>query len=326
MKDKILFIINPVSGIGKQKVVEPCIEKILDKDKFNYEITYTEYAHHATEIAKKATEQNFNCVVAVGGDGSINDCVRGLIGSQTRLGIIPAGSGNGLARCLHIPLNMEKAIDVINTYNHINIDTINLNNIPYASIAGIGFDALIAKEFTGNKTRGFQTYLRLTLQDYTNYTPKHYKLLIDDQIVETDALFISFSNSNQFGYNAVVAPKALVNDGLMDISIVRKIPLALAPLMVQMMFFRQLDKSPYVQTFEAKNVKVLDFEDRLVNLDGEGIELEDKELNFSVNPKSLNVIIPTEKQSEVFPGETKIAELIKQLRNKVENIKKEYNI
>ncbi|MBQ7985057.1 MAG: hypothetical protein IJ250_05400, partial [Bacteroidales bacterium] len=146
---------------------------------------------------------------------------------------------------------------------------------------------------------------------------RKYTLLIDGKEVQTEALFISFSNSNQFGYNAVVAPKALVNDGLLDVSIVKKVPLALAPLAVQFLFFRNFDKSPWVKTFEARNVKVLGFEDGLINLDGEAVETADSELEFSVKPSSLNVIIPDEKRSEVFPGEAKIAELIKQIKERL---------
>lgn len=318
MKKNILIIINPVSGIGRQKTVERHLEMFLNKDRFDYQIAYTEYAHHATEIARKATTQNFDMVVAVGGDGSINDCVRGLIGSQVKLGIIPAGSGNGLARCLHIPLSIDKAIEVINNCNSINMDTVNVNGIPYASIAGVGFDALIAKQFTGNTTRGLKTYLKLVLQDYLNYKPKKYKLFIDNQEIESEALFISFANSNQFGYNAVVAPKACVNDGLLDVSIVKKVPLALAILVVQFMFFRNFDKSLYVNTYTAKNVRVEGFEDGLLNLDGEAVEIKNSTLEFSINPASLNVIIPDEKRSEVFPGEAKIQELIKQIKEKLQ--------
>ena len=331
MKEKILFIINPVSGIGKQKTVEQSLDKFLNKDKFDHQIAYTEYAHHATEIAKNSVNEGFDTVVAVGGDGSINDCVRGLIGSRVKLGIIPAGSGNGLARCLHIPLNVDKAIEVINNCNSLLMDTVTVSYYNaeeednpekkscthYASISGVGFDALIAKQFEGNKTRGFQTYLKFVLEDYLNYKPKKYKLLIDGKEVETEALFVSFANSNQFGYNAVVAPKASVNDGLLDVSIVKKVPLALAPLVVQFMFFRNFDKSPYVHTYSARNVKVIGFEDGLINLDGEAVEIKDNTLEFSVNPLSLNVIIPDEKRSEIFPYENKIAELIKQIKEKL---------
>lgn len=317
MKERILFIINPVSGIGKQKTVERTLERLLDVEKYNYSIAYTEYAHHATEIAHSAVEEGYTTIVAVGGDGSINDCVRGLIGTNARLGIIPAGSGNGLARCLHIPLDIERAIEVINNCNSINMDSVEVNGRVYASIAGVGFDALIAQQFTGNTVRGFQTYLRLVLQNYFAYKPKTYTLWIDGKIVQEEALFVSFANSNQFGYNAVIAPKASVNDGMLDVSIVKKIPLALGPLLIEMMFFRQLDKSTYVQTYSAKEVRLLDFEDGLINLDGEGIEMKDNELVFKVNPASLNIIIPDEKHKENFLSETKIAELIQEIKQKL---------
>ena len=313
MKEKVLFIINPVSGIGKQKTVEKALESYLDKEKYDYGIAYTEYAHHATLISKNAVKTGYSTDVMVGGDGSINDCVRGLINTETKLGIIPAGSGNGLARCLHIPLDIKKAIEVINLNNHLTIDTVTLNNMPYASVAGIGFDALIAKEFTGSKIRGFQTYLKLVLKDYINYKPQNYKLIVDGKKIEREALFISFMNSNQFGYNAIIAPKASLNDGLLDIVVVKKPPIILAPLVIQMMFFHKMDKSPYVETFRAKKVEVTNFEDGILNLDGEGIEYKQNNLEFCVEPNDLNVIVPDKKNKQPFLSEKKILYLIKSI-------------
>lgn len=330
MKDKILFIINPVSGVGKQKIVEKAIDKFLNKDLYDYRIAYTQYAHHATEIAKQSLDNKEftpKIIVAVGGDGSINDCVRGLVGSNAILGIIPCGSGNGLARCLHIPLNISRAIEVINESHFVNIDTVKLNGLPFVSIAGVGFDALIAEKFRGNTTRGFQTYARIALQDYPMYEPRTYRLLIDGHIITTKALFVSFSNSNQFGYNAVVAPKAVLTDGLLDVSIVKKMPLAFAgPGLIQLLFFRNFDKNAYVKTFKVKNVKLLDFEDKAINLDGECIEIQDKTLDFEIVEHSLNVIIPTEKHRESIFTENKIVELCKQIKCKVDNIKSDYGL
>lgn len=291
MKEKILFIINPISGVGKQKSVEKAIEKKLDKRKFDYSIEYTEYAHHATLISFQASIQGVDIVVAVGGDGSINDCVRGLIDTDVTLGIIPAGSGNGLARHLNIPLNIEYAIEILNQRCRANIDTIRVNNKIYVSIAGIGFDALIAKEFKQTRTRGFNKYFSLIVQNYPFYESKKYVLEIDDKKIETEALFISFANSNQFGYNAVIAPKAELDDGMIDVSIVKKVPLMLLPWTAQLLFFRSLDKSIYVKRYKAKKVRVINDSSCLLNLDGESI-LMDRELNFSVNPQSLNVLIP----------------------------------
>ena len=148
VKDKILFIVNPISGVGKQRKIESAVEKYLDKEKFDYKIAYTSYPHHATAIAIASVIRDFDIVVAVGGDGSINDCVKGLFSTGAILGIVPTGSGNGLARCLNIPLSIKEAIFAINAKKVIDIDTISLNNTVFASIAGIGFGALIAIEFS----------------------------------------------------------------------------------------------------------------------------------------------------------------------------------
>ena len=296
-RDKILFIINPISGVGKQKKVEKAIEKVLDKSLFDYEVEYTEYAHHATVISLQAAIRQVDIVVSVGGDGSINDCVRGLIGTNVTLGIIPAGSGNGLARTLNIPLNIEDAIEVLNKKKRATIDTVKVNNKIYASIAGIGFDALIAKEFRKTKVRGFNKYLSLILQLYPFYESQNYKMEIDGKKIESNALFISFANSNQFGYNTVIAPSAKIDDGFMQISIVKKVPIVMLPWTAQLLFLRNFDKSMYVKTYKAKEVKVINNDSRLVNLDGESVLME-KELHFTINPKSLNVIIPDDNGKE----------------------------
>ncbi|MPL70130.1 Diacylglycerol kinase [bioreactor metagenome] len=290
-KNNILFIINPISGIGKQKLAEKAIEKVLDKNKYDYKIAYTEYAHHGTLLSLQASIQNVDIVVAVGGDGSINDCVRGLIGTNVTLGIIPAGSGNGLARTLNIPLNMEAAIEVLNKRQTKVIDTIKVNNKIYASIAGIGFDALIAHEFRKAKVRGFNKYLSLILQHYPFYEPQTYKIEIDNQKIEEEALFISFANSNQFGFDTIIAPTAKVDDGYIQVCIVKKVPIVMLPFTVQLLLLKNIDKSIYVKILKAKEVIVKNNTSLLINLDGESVEME-QELKFSVNPQSLNIIIP----------------------------------
>lgn len=296
-KDKILFIINPISGVGKQKKVEKALEKVLDKTLFDYEVEYTEYAHHATVISLQAAIRKVDIVVSVGGDGSINDCVRGLIGTDVTLGIIPTGSGNGLARTLNIPLNVEDAIEVLNKRKRATIDTVKVNNKIYASIAGIGFDALIAKEFRKTKIRGFNKYLSLILQLYPFYESQNYEMEIDGERIESNALFICFANSNQYGYNTIIAPSAKLDDGYMQISVVKKVPLVMLPWTAQLLIFRNFDKSIYVKTYKAKEVKVMNNYSGLVNLDGESVVM-DKELHFTINPKSLKVIIPEDNGKE----------------------------
>lgn len=291
MKKKILFIINPISGIGKQKKVEQALETYLDKEKFDYQINYTSYAHHATALSLAAVLKGFDIVVAVGGDGSINDCVKGLVSTGVTLGIIPAGSGNGLARCLNLPLTVESAIKCINNQKSMEMDSIKLNDTVYASIAGVGFDALIAKEFAKTHTRGFQPYLKLVLQHYPQYKQQDYTLIIDGKEITTQALFISFANSTQFGFNTEIAPNAELDDGLIDVVIVKKPPLPLLLWTAQLLFFNQFDKSIYVETHQARHIVVKNNGKIGVNLDGEYTEFNG-DLDFSIEEKSLNVIIP----------------------------------
>lgn len=290
-KKRILFIINPVSGVGRQKKVERAVEEWLDKDKFDYRIAYTTYAHEATSISIAAVLRGFDIVVAVGGDGSINDCVKGLLSTGVALAIVPTGSGNGLARCLNIPLSIENAIKVINNCRIADIDTIRLNGTLYASIAGVGFDALIAREFAKTKVRGFQPYAKLTLQHYPQYRQRNYILSIDGKHIERQALFVSFANSNQFGFNTEIAPNASLNDGLMDVVVVRKPPLPMLPWMAQSLFFHSFDKSTYVEIFQARHVILYNNAPMGVNLDGEYVEYT-SDLEFRVEPKSLRVITP----------------------------------
>ncbi len=291
MKKKILFIINPISGIGKQKKVEQALETYLDKEKFDYQINYTSYTHHATALSLAAVLKGFDIVVAVGGDGSINDCVKGLVSTGVTLGIIPAGSGNGLARCLNLPLSVEDAIKCINNQKSMDMDSIKLNDTVYASIAGVGFDALIAKEFAKTHTRGFQPYLKLVLQHYPQYKQQDYTLIIDGKEITTQALFISFANSTQFGFNTEIAPNAELDDGLIDVVIVKKPPLPLLLWTAQLLFFNQFDKSIYVETHQARHIVVKNNGKIGVNLDGEYTEFNG-DLDFSIEEKSLNVIIP----------------------------------
>ncbi len=290
-KKRILFIVNPISGVGRQKKVERAVESLLDKDKFDYHIAYTSYAHQATAISLAAVLRGFDIVVAVGGDGSINDCVKGLVSTGVTLAIIPTGSGNGLARCLNIPLSVEDAITTINKCKTLEIDTIKLNDTVYASIAGVGFDALIAKEFRKTHTRGFQPYLRLVVQNYLQYRQQNYSITIDGKNIDTQALFISFANSNQFGFNVEIAPNASLNDGLIDVIIVKKPPLPMLPWLAQSLFFRHFNRSMYVEVYQAKSVVVHTNKTLGVNLDGEYVEF-DTDMEFTLLPKSLKVLIP----------------------------------
>ncbi len=290
-KEKMLIIVNPNSGIGRQKSVIKAVEQKIDRINFDFETVETQYVHHGTILARKAVAENYDIVVAVGGDGSVNDVVAGIIGTDTKLGIIPCGSGNGLARCLKIPLTPARAINILNDNKMKRIDTLNVNGRVCVSIAGIGFDALIAKEFQEKpkNTRGLHSYLQLIASNYPKYKPNNYEFEIDGKISKYKSMFVCFANSNQFGYEAIIAPDSRIDDGLIDVCFIQNVPIISAPTTTLLMFAKQLDLSPYVKIVKASNIKVFNNEHEWVNIDGEAIKIG-HELEISINHKSLKVI------------------------------------
>ena len=180
MKKRLLAIVNPISGVGRQKKIEHLLDEHLDHDIYDHTVRYTEHIHHGTDLARQGADEGFDVIVAVGGDGSVNDVISGIHGSDATLGIIPCGSGNGLARCMNIPLRPSWAIRVLNQDNPGLIDTIILNDKFYvASIAGVGFDAFIARLMKAAKVRGFSAYLNLILREYPSYESKDYHFVVD---------------------------------------------------------------------------------------------------------------------------------------------------
>jgi len=290
-KKKILFIINPKSGIGKYKLLASYIEKALDKDFFDYDILYTKFAGHGTELAQEAVRKSYNIVVVSGGDGTLNEIAKALVGSETLLGIIPVGSGNGLAHHLKIPINPIQAIEIINKTKSITIDTAYVNNNLFVSIAGVGFDALVAKKFTKVKRRGFLSYFKIIAKEYPKYKPLNYIINIDGKQFARKALFISFANSDQFGYNTTIAPKAIIDDGMIDVCIVKKIPIIELPFLAHLLYWKQIDKSKFIETIKGKKFLIEQEKKSTVNIDGEAVKLE-KDLVVKINPLSLKIIIP----------------------------------
>lgn len=291
-KKKIVFIINPISG-GKKKVDIPkAILAEIDYDKFDVDIRFTERIGHAQEISKQCVEDGFDIIVAVGGDGTINEVASEMIGSDCILGIIPRGSGNGLARHLGISRSVNKALGLINSAHTFKIDTASINGKTFISIAGVGFDAKVAELFANSKKRGFLSYFKIIAEKYATYRPKKYSITLDSgKTMTTKALFISIANSNQFGYNTTIAPNAKLNDGKLDICIVKKPFLVEIPLIINLLLLRAIHLSPHVEIIPASKIIIVQSKNRKVNIDGEAIELG-KELNIKVNPLSLDIIIP----------------------------------
>lgn len=290
-KANILFIINPISG-GKKKLKLPTlIEKYLDKDKFNANFSYTEYVGHAAEIAEEAAQKHFDVIVAAGGDGTINEIASQVLLQNKILGIIPLGSGNGLARFLKIPMELEKSIQVINNFNHICIDTATFNQKRFFNMAGMGFDAHISSVFAGNKKRGLAGYVKLGLKEISNYKAQTYTINIDGIDYQRQAFALSVANSSQYGNNAVVSPKASVTDGLLDVCIIKPFPLYKLPIMGYVMFGAKGDKSNMIEILKGRNIKISRPVEDAVHVDGEPFFMG-KNIEIAINPLSLNIITP----------------------------------
>jgi len=289
---RILFVINPISGVGRQKIVESLADKILDKNKSVYDFVYTKYRRHAEEIARKNSSK-YDIIVAVGGDGTINEIASGLVGSQCKIAIIPTGSGNGLARCLGIPMNIKKAIALIEHGKTNEIDTLFCNEIFFVNVGGVGFDAEVGHLFENAKNRGFFSYLKITILELLNFQPQKFEFEFDGQLKQTEALLISFANSNQWGNNVKIAPNAKVNDGLVDVCVLRKFPLIIAPIIGIRLLLGTITKSKYFDSFSAKQITISK-QDIVVkfHLDGEPLIADGNTLKINVLPKSLSVIVP----------------------------------
>lgn len=290
MKKRIRFIVNPISGVGRQKVIEKLIASRLDKGLYDAEIVYTERPRHAIELCKNAVEDCADIVVAVGGDGSVNETGRSLVGSNSALAIIPTGSGNGLARHLRIPMNLEKAMDAINAGRTISIDTVKINNEVFLGMAGVGFDAHIGWEFAKFGKRGFSSYVKVIVREFPRYRAMDYELEIDGKKYTRTAFLVSFANGSQYGNNAVIAPNADLQDGMIDVCILKKFPLYQLPFIAFRLFNKSMNRSKYVETLRGSKVMVKQ-RATTAHIDGEPAELGNV-LNIEVQPMSLKVIVP----------------------------------
>lgn len=286
---KILFVVNPISGGKKKTAFNKSVLEVLDLKKFNPTFQQTTKPNHAYELGKKAIEDKYDAVVAVGGDGTINELGASLIGSGIPLGIIPEGSGNGLALYLGIPMNETAAIRRLNRFETVDVDCGTVNDKPFFNIAGLGFDASVSDRFANDSIRGPIGYLRSVVNLLGKYKPFHYKLTIDGKTYEREAFMISVANSPQYGNNAYIAPNASVNDGILDVCIVHKFPLYILPMMVYHLFNRSADQSDYVEIIPGKDILIERDDDGPVHVDGEPLALPGN-LKIEVKPNSLKII------------------------------------
>lgn len=297
-KTSICFIVNPISGMGKQKKIDRLIKKHLDHSQFDYKILYTKGPKHATSLSQDAAQKGIDIIVAVGGDGSVNEVAQGMIGSRSMLGIIPTGSGNGLARHFAIPIQPSEAIQVINQLHSQWIDTVRINNKTYLGVAGVGFDANVSQAFANLEKRGLTAYLRIIFNELPYYKPQNYQLIIDGKPINEQAFLICFANTKQYGNNAFIAPNAKIDDGFLDVIIWKAFPPHAAPKLVHDLFTKHLDDSKYTKTIRCQEV-ILKKPLNLLHIDGEPLECQE-DVYMRILPSSLKILTPQPTETDHF--------------------------
>ncbi len=278
----MLFIVNPISGNGNKKRIVSNLEKL------GYNIAYTQFAGHAEILAKEASEKR---IIAVGGDGTVNEVAKGIIGSDKILGIIPCGSGDGLALHLGLSRNFQTAIKTIINGKISPLDGAIINGKLFLSVCGVGFDAMVSERFAKSGKRGMFNYVKQGLKLWKNFKAENYKICIDGNEWKQDATLITIGNSNQWGNRAKITPHAKSCDGLLDITIVGSLKTLNIPLLAGLLMIGHINKSKKVHCYRGKRVTIFRSQNGPVHADGEWFESE-KNLSIEIIPSAFKVIVP----------------------------------
>jgi len=289
MKEKILFIINPISGNKSKKDIPSLIESIFSDEEYDLKIIFTQFAGEATQIAKQQILKGFNKIIAVGGDGTVNEVASGMVETEAVLGIIPLGSGNGLARHLNIPLKSENALEFIKKASVRKIDFGKINDRKFFCTTGVGFDAHIGNVFSKLEGRGFGNYIKATVSEFRRYKPQRYEITMNGTTIMRDAFLITFANASQYGNNAYIAPDADISDGKLEVAILKQFPKVTAPTIGARLFLKNIDKSSYVETFQCESIVLKRSSSDVIHFDGEPEEMGEI-LNIKVVPGGLNIL------------------------------------
>jgi len=290
-KKFIRFIVNPFSGATSKKKLQETVYEMLDHSQYSYDYCLTEGPEHATELAKIAVDQDYYMVVAVGGDGTVNEVASALRDTNTILGIIPGGSGNGFAMYIGIGRNFKKAIKIINEGKVKEIDSCEVNNRFFINLAGIGFDARIAYKIKKSASRGLALYLRTIVKEAMNFEIKKFSLELDEGIIEDEYGVIVVANAAMYGYNFTIAPEAELKDGLFDVVMIKKASIFRYMMSSWRFLNGSIAKSNLVEIKKSKKAVIHSETGNYYHLDGEGYK-SPTELRFKMFPNSIKVMFP----------------------------------
>ena len=287
---RIVFIMNPISGTQNKAGIPELIERTLDHEQFSYELRLTEHAGHASEIANEAKEQGVDIVVAIGGDGTVNEVARAIVHSNTALGIMPCGSGNGLARHLLLPMNLKKSIEILNRCEIHELDYGIINGHAFFCTCGMGFDAFVSQKFAEAGKRGPITYVENVLREGLKYKPETYEIQDEQGTTRAKAFLISCANASQYGNNAYIAPQASMSDGLLDVIIMEPFDVIEAPQISIEMFNKTLDKNSKIKTFKCQRLHIHRKQPGFIHYDGDPM-MTDADVDIELKPKGIRVVV-----------------------------------
>lgn len=289
---KYLAIINPISGTGSKKSIPELLGQAYSSADGELFLTYTKAAGHAEELARRAAEEGFEEVIAVGGDGTVNEVARALLGTNTALGIVPKGSGNGLARSLGIAMNSEEAIRQLSTGRRICIDSCTMDGRPFFCTCGMGFDAAVSHAFAEASSRGPVTYFRTMIEEYRGFQAENYHITLDgERSFDTEAFVLVAANATQYGNNAYIAPEADLADGFLDLALIRPFPGIEAAFVLGDLMLGRLPNNKYYHAERARELVIERPSPGVIHLDGEPCHAGER-VEVRLIPQSLHVIIP----------------------------------
>lgn len=298
-KKKALLIINPISGTRSKQGLGTMIKSHLNPLGIEVEIKETKAGGDAFNMAAEAVERGFEMVITAGGDGTVNEVANALSFSSCVLGILPFGSGNGLARSVGVPQDTLAALKLIEGGHTITCDRGIVNDNPFYCTFGIGFDAAVSEKFATMKKRGRVTYIRSAFREFLNYRSRPYAIVIDGKAVTEKALLIAVCNAPQYGNNAYIGPKAKLTDGLLDVTVVHADNPFNTILMGMDMFTGMLDKNRGIGTFRVPALTIVRTEEGPVHLDGTPMHMG-KKLEIKCEKEALKVFAP-EKNADFYP-------------------------
>jgi len=286
-KKRVLFIVNPKSGEKLLRWINSQGLRILRSRFLEMDVIQTQYAGHAPLIVEENLD-NYDIFVAVGGDGTANEVAGKLIGTDKIFSILPSGSGNGCARELKLPPLGLGVINLLVKGVTKKMDVIYVNGRHSINVSGIGYDSIIAKRFNKGESRGFFNYALIILRSFFFYKPHDYHFFVDGKEVNTQAFLICFANTRQFGNNALIAPNAKHDDGLIEVVVVKPFPKWYSLRLALLVMTGQTNRSRYVSTYQCKEIIFDSKHVSWFHIDGDPVRLRGP-VTISIQPQAIRV-------------------------------------